>query len=109
MEQLTLNQIIDITGVSRRTIQRYEKFGLVSHSNKNKYGHLLYDNSAVERINSINFYHKIGFSVKEIVSIIDAPSEVKKSVLKPKILELERRCDEFSTLLLEAKSFLNQL
>lgn len=77
MEAKTLREICAGTGVSRRTIQGYEKAGLVSASGKNKYGHLLYDQAAEERIRNIRFYQQIGFPVREISGIIDASIPVK--------------------------------
>lgn len=38
----TLHELCDELRVTRRVIQGYEKAGLVSATDKNKYGHLLY-------------------------------------------------------------------
>ena len=53
MELLTLKQICESVGVSRRSIQCYEKAGLMMPSDKNKYGHLLYDIHAMHRAETI--------------------------------------------------------
>ncbi len=49
----TLSELCSTLQVSRRAIQGYEKTGLVAASGKYKYGHLLYDAEAVERIRRI--------------------------------------------------------
>ena len=42
MANLTLQEVCKFTGVSRRAIQGYEKAGLVSATERNERGHLLY-------------------------------------------------------------------
>lgn len=71
---MTLREICETLGVSRRALQGYEKAGLVTATGRNKYGHLLYDNAAETRIAQIKFYQQLGFSIKEITVIIDAPN-----------------------------------
>ncbi len=74
----TLHEVCVELGITRRTIQRYEKAGLVSASDRNKYGHLLYDEVAQKRIAKIRFFQELGFWVKEIKGLIDAPNVVIK-------------------------------
>ena len=95
--------------VSRRTIQGYEKAGLVSASGKNKYGHLLYDQAAEERIRNIRFYQQIGFPVREISGIIDASIPVKRKALKNRIKALKREQDELKRLIEKALKLLDSL
>ena len=109
MEAKTLREICACTGVSRRTIQGYEKAGLVSASGKNKYGHLLYDQAAEERIRNIRFYQQIGFPVREISGIIDASIPVKRKALKNRIKALKREQDELKRLIEKALKLLDSL
>ena len=46
----TLHEICDAVGVTRRAVQGYEKAGLVCATDRNKYGHLLYDEESQQRI-----------------------------------------------------------
>lgn len=66
MEEKTLKEVCELVGVTRRAIQGYEDAGLVVSTGRNKYGHLLYDESAVEKIKEIKLYQDFGFSIKEI-------------------------------------------
>lgn len=91
MKNFTLREISEEWGITRRNIQGYEKAGLVNHTCKNKYGHLLYDEDAKERIVSIKRYQDIGFKIKEIHNLIDAPDCVVKEALK---LQLEKLNDK---------------
>ena len=54
---MTIREISDTFGVSRRAIQGYEKAGLLSSvSGKNNHGHLLYDEAVQEQIKRIEFF-----------------------------------------------------
>ena len=52
----TLHLLCDELGVTRRVIEGYEKAGLASATGRNKYGHLLYNEKAQERIVQIRMY-----------------------------------------------------
>ena len=81
MKEFTLREIHTVYGISRRAIQGYEKANLVSATGKNEYGHLLYNTAAVNRIQKIKLYQDMGFSIKEIQTIIDGPTEILKDAL----------------------------
>ena len=61
----TLKEVCTELGVSRRAVQGYEEAGLVKATRKNKYGYLLYNQYAQERIERIKFLQDLGFSLKE--------------------------------------------
>ena len=78
----TLHELCDELRVTRRVIQGYEKAGLVSATGRNKYGHLLYNEKAQERIVQIRMYQQLGFSIREIKELIDAPDSFVKAKKK---------------------------
>lgn len=92
---MTLREICNKLGVSRRAVQGYEQAGLVSASGKNKYGHLLYDPKAQKRIELIRLYQQLGFTIREIKELIDAPEATVRKALEGQIIllkeEQERR------------------
>ena len=96
----TLKEVCSECGVTRRTIQGYEEMGLVIATEKNKYGHLLYDQQTRERISKIRLYQQLGFSKKEIKDIIDAPNHVVKAALEKQLLFLKQE-QEMKELLIE--------
>ena len=49
-ETKTLSEVCSVLEVSRRAVQGYESAGLVKAAGKNKYGYLLYDEEAQQRI-----------------------------------------------------------
>ena len=106
---MTLREICEVLGVSRRAVQGYEKAGLVSATDRNKYGHLLYDEAAMLRIAQIKFYQQLGFSIKEIVNIIDAPSIFVKEVLEQQVEKLKKERTEISELIEKANQVIASL
>lgn len=75
MERKTLREVCTLVGVTRRAVQGYEQAGLVAPVDKNKYGHLLYDEVAIETIRTIKQYQDFGFTVKKIKILFEAPLE----------------------------------
>lgn len=85
----TLRQLHESLGVTRRAMQGYEQEGLVAPTGRNKYGHLLYDEKAQERIAWIRLYQQLGFRRKEIAELLDAPAQTVKDALENCIQRME--------------------
>lgn len=105
----TLRQVCAELGLSRRTIQGYEKAGLVAPSGRNKYGHLLYGKPEQERIQLIRFYQQMGFPLKEIKSLLEAPDSVKKTVLQAQVKKLEAEHTRLLEVIRQAKEYIAAL
>lgn len=88
-QMITLRELCDHTLVTRRTIQCYEGKGLLNAVGKNKMGHLLYDDSAIEQVNLIRFYQSIGFTLKDIKSFETMNSQEFKKLMSEKIITLQ--------------------
>lgn len=106
---MTLREICEALGVSRRALQGYEKAGLVTASGRNKYGHLLYDKDAEMRIAQIKFYQQLGFSIKEITMIIDAPDTEIKKALEYRVQKLKEEKTEMAELIERANQMIARL
>ncbi|MBQ1482793.1 MAG: MerR family transcriptional regulator [Erysipelotrichaceae bacterium] len=105
-EKVSLRQIREKTGISRKAIQGYEKHGLIKASGKDRYGHLLYEEAALKKIIRIRFFQKLGFTVSEIGDFIGFPDEAlmkilnkRKDELKKKIVKLKKLSEEIDGLL----------
>ena len=101
-----LHQVCAELNISRRTIQGYEKEGLVSTSGKNKYGHLLYGEAERERIRLVRFYQQVGFPLKEIKALMEAPVPIRKAALERKEGELESECLRLQELIRQVKEYI---
>ena len=105
---MTLREICESLGVSRRALQGYEKAGLVA-AGRNKYGHLLYDKDAEMRIAQIKFYQQLGFTIKEITRIIDAPEAELRSALEQRVQKLREEKTEMDELIERANQIIARL
>lgn len=90
MQEATLREVCAKYKVSRRAVQRYEKAGMVKATGKNKMRHLLYDITVQERIGRIHQYQEIGFSLREIKEIIDAPKISTIPILENQMEKLKK-------------------
>ena len=78
-------------------------------TDKNKYGHLLYDVSTLHRAQMIKFFQQVGFKLREIKEIIDAPNEVIKEELIKRVNELEIEEAKLAQIITEAKEYIKSL
>ena len=109
MEQITLKKLCEETGISRRSIQRYEEAGLMHPAGRNKYRYLLYDRKTVERAEKIRFFQQMGFRLREIGEILDAPADVLKDALERRIEVLEQEREQQKRLIVRAYQMLETL
>lgn len=109
MREMTLREICDSVDVSRRAVQGYEKAGLVSASGKNERGYLLYNVGAQERIRRIKFFQQLGFTIKEIKNMIDAPNDVLKDALVNRVENLKEEKVHVECLISKAYELIEKL
>lgn len=101
---MTLHELCDVCGVSRRAVQGYEKAGLVHPSGRNPRGYLIYDPAAQERIRTVRMYQRFGFQIKEIKLLLSLPpTEQKEKLIRQKEILAQRQeeLNETITLLTE--------
>ena len=89
--RMTLKEVCDYIGVTRRAVQGYKKAGLVKPTEKNKYGHLLYDKSAINKIIEIKQYQDFGFSIKEIQNLQYLSKEQYSKLLENKLILMKSK------------------
>lgn len=109
MKDMTLREVCDSIEVSRRAVQGYEKAGLVSATGKNERGYLLYDAKSRERIRQIKLFQQLGFSLKEIKGIIDAPGDILKEALEERVEILKERGEHIDVLISKAYELIEKL
>ena len=109
MGVLLLREICELTGVTRRAVQGYEKEGLVKPSSKNKQGYLLYDQEAVVRIKEIKLFQERGFSLKEIKSFETLSREDYKFKLTQQVSELDKLQSQLEIVALQIQTIISTL
>lgn len=107
--EMTLREVCDTLKVSRRAVQGYEKAGLVCASGKNRYGYLIYDEHTQERIRQIKLFQQLGFTLKEIKEIIDAPNPVVKAALRERVEKLQEKREDLDELISKAYELIETL
>lgn len=69
-----LSEVCKIVGVTRRTLQGYDKIGLLHPSDKTEAGYWLYDENAIQQLIAIQIFIECGYERKKIKSILEMPS-----------------------------------
>ncbi len=81
----TVHEVSKLTGVSIRTLQYYDKIGLLKPSVRTEAGYRLYDDKALERMQQILLFRELEFSLNEIQSILEAPDFDRAKALDQQI------------------------
>lgn len=95
---MTLHELCNAYTISRRTVQGYEKHGLVKATGRNMRGYLLYDSQMQAEIRKVRQFQNFGFQVKEIKTLMALPKAelrdrlaAQKNVLEQKGAELSEQ------------------
>jgi DNA-binding transcriptional MerR regulator len=70
----TVKQLSDLAGVSVRTLHYYDEIGLLRPPHVAANGYRYYDDQAVFKLQQILFFRELGFSLNQILDIIDQPA-----------------------------------
>lgn len=89
----TVKEVSQITGVSVRTLHHYDAIGLLKPTQVTGAGYRLYDDTALQRLQTILLFRELQFPLKEIKEILDAPEFDPMDALTRQIrlLELQRQ------------------
>ncbi len=107
--EMTLKELCSKVGVSRRTIQRYEVFGLISASGKTSRGYLLYDDTALEIAKRIKEYQMFGFTLNEIRNLHDISNQDRKELLLTKLEILKHNKEILQETIIILEQEINEL
>ena len=69
----TVHEVSELAGVSVRTLQYYDKIGLLSPTMRSDAGYRLYDDADLARLQQILLFRELEFPLKEIKRIIESP------------------------------------
>lgn len=83
MMELTVKDVSEIAGVSRRTLHYYDEIGLLKPTSIANNRYRYYEKEALLRLQQILFYREMDFSLKEIKVMMDRPDyDVLATMLK---------------------------
>ena len=100
---MTVNEVSKLTGVSIRTLQYYDKIGLLHPANYTEAGYRLYDDAALETLQQILLFRELEFPLKDIKEIISRPDFDRSKALEQQIKLLTLKKEHIENLIDLAK------
>lgn len=95
----TVHEVSKLTGVSIRTLQYYDKIGLLHPAEYTEAGYRLYDDTALEKLQQILLFRELEFPLKDIRRIIDSPDFDKGKALEQQITLLTLKKEHIENLI----------
>jgi len=96
---MTVHEVSELTGVSVRTLQYYDKIGLLRPAARTAAGYRLYDEQDLSRLQQILLFRELEFSLKDIKRIVDSPNYDQARALQQQIELLELKRDHINDLI----------
>ncbi len=100
---MTVNEVSKLTGVSIRTLQYYDKIGLLHPTGYTESGYRLYDDTALETLQQLLLFRELEFPLKDIKKIITAPDFDRNQALEQQINLLILKKEHLENLILFAR------
>lgn len=95
----TVQEVSRLAGVSIRTLQYYDKIGLLKPTEYTESGYRLYDDTALELLQQILLFRELEFPLKEIKEIISRPGFNKTMALEQQITLLTMKKEHLESLI----------
>lgn len=86
-----LSEVSKIVNITRRTLQEYDRIGLVKPSARTEQGYWLYDDAAIQKLMLIRIYAEAGYTRAEIRQLLDSPMRGVQGELDSIIKTLEEK------------------
>lgn len=96
---MTVNEVSKLTGVSIRTLQYYDKIGLLHPAKYTESGYRLYDDRALEKLQQILLFRELEFPLKDIKAIMDNPNFDRSKALEQQITLLTLKKEHLENLI----------
>lgn len=79
---LTVKDIVQITGITPRTLHYYDKINLLKPSHKTKNSYRVYDRNDLENLQTILFFKEMDLTLKEISEIMQLSKQEQHKILE---------------------------
>ena len=100
---MTVHEVSQLTGVSVRALHHYDQLGLLKPAQVTGAGYRLYDESSLERLQSILLFRELQLPLKDIGEILDSPTFDRNKALDQQIRLLELQKEHLENLIEFAK------
>jgi DNA-binding transcriptional MerR regulator len=94
----SVGRVAALSGVTIRTLHHYDEMGLLSPGGRSDAGYRVYEEADLERLQRVLFYRELGFTLKEISTIIDDPNTDAMGHLRRQRGLLVERIERFSAM-----------
>jgi len=96
---MTVKEVSKLTGVSVRTLQYYDKIGLLHPTKYTDSGYRLYDDTAMKKLQQILLFRELEFPLKDIKAIIENPNFDQSKALEQQIELLTLKMEHLQNLI----------
>ena len=96
---MTIHEVSKLAGVSIRTLQYYDKIGLLHPTGYTDAGYRLYDDADLERLQHILLFRELEFPLKDIKAIINSPDFDRSKALEQQIKLLQLKKEHIENLI----------
>ena len=96
---MTVHEVSKLTGVSIRTLQYYDKIGLLPPTEYTDAGYRLYDDRTLETLQQILLFRELEFPLKDIKKIISSPDFDRSKALAQQIELLKLKKEHIEDLI----------
>lgn len=105
---MTVNEVSKRTGVSIRTLQYYDKIGLLKATAYTPSGYRQYDEAALGILQQILLYRELEFSLKDIQRILNSPDYDRTKAIRQQITLLEMKLAHTQALIAFAHALIQE-
>ena len=105
---MTVHEVSELTGVSIRTLQYYDKIGLLKPCGYSRSGYRYYGDDELRTLQQILLFKELEFKLSDIKEIISRSDFDKKAALDQQIELLKLKKDHINDLLRLARSLRNE-
>ena len=98
-KMMIVNEVSRLTGVSIRTLQYYDKIGLLPPADYTEVGYRLYDDETLQKLQIILLFRELEFPLKDIRRIIESPVFDREKALEQQIHILELKKEYIENLI----------
>jgi len=95
----TVHEVSELSGVSIRTLQYYDRIGLLSPTDRTEAGYRLYDGAALEKLQQILLFRELEFPLKDIMEIVNRPDFDRSKALEQQIELLKLKKEHIENLI----------
>ena len=101
---MTVHEVSERAGVSVRTLQYYDRLGLLRPAARTEAGYRLYDGTALERLGQILLLRELEFPLRDICAILDSPGFDRDRALERQIELLRLKKERLERIIAHAEA-----